>query len=90
MGDSCGAGHGLNNFKVWVYLCLIYWWGDVSRHDYLRNLPNISVLLGDNSSPGPCSPKTSVCVGISSVCICTRVCACAHRDRLNCHVSILF
>lgn len=78
MDDSCGVGEGINYFKVWVYLCLIFWWGDVSWHACMRNLPHFWGLLGDNSFPGPRSPKTSVCVGTRSVYMCVYRGVCAH------------
>lgn len=85
MDDSCRVGEGLNCFKVWVYLHLMYCWGDVSQHGCMKNLPTISGLLGDSSSP------FSKKFGLRGRKFCIYLCACAHRDPiyLSCPYSLL-
>lgn len=75
MDDSCGVGEGLNCFKVWVYLHLMYWWGDISQHSCMRNLPNILCLLGDNSFLGLILQKL-LYVWAQVLCIHVLVCVC--------------
>lgn len=78
MDDSCAFGVRLNYFKVWGF-CAYVWWGDVSCHGCMRNLPTVLVLLGVSTSPGPHSPRNSCTCG-HKCCVHVLMRVWAHRD----------
>lgn len=63
-------------------ICVYMWWGDVSCHGCMRNLPTFMVLLGVSTSSGPHSPRNSCCVGTSAVYTCTHACVGTLRSCL--------